>query len=93
MLNIAYGGGAAQRQTGDAKLQRSHRGSPTPPVATRFSRFRQFVDRFRQNPIKIHRKIGNFAEKNKVTNSGGSRWRGGSDSPERTPWLFPVASK
>jgi hypothetical protein len=49
-----------------------------PPVATRFSRFRQFVDRFRRNPVKIHRKIGkNFPEKNKVTNSGGTTGEGG----------------
>jgi hypothetical protein len=51
--------------------------SPTPPVATRSSRFRQFVDRFRQNPVKNSpedRK--NFPKKNKVTNSGGPLARG-----------------
>jgi hypothetical protein len=36
---------------------------PTPPVATRFSRFRQFVERFRQNPVKIHEKIGKISQK------------------------------
>jgi hypothetical protein len=36
---------------------------PTPPVATRFSRFRQFVDRFRRKPVKIQQKIGKISQK------------------------------
>jgi hypothetical protein len=50
------------------------------PVATRFSRFRQFVGRFRLNPVKIQRKIGKIQEKNRVTNSGGTSGEGG-DAP------------
>jgi hypothetical protein len=57
---------------------------PTPPVATRILRFRQFVDQSRQNPVKIHRKIGKFQEKNKVTDSGGTTGEGGESYRDPT---------
>jgi hypothetical protein len=49
---------------------------PTPPVATPFSQFRQFVDRFRQIRSKFTGRSENFPEKNKVTNSGGTTGEG-----------------
>jgi hypothetical protein len=52
--------------------------SPIPPVATRFSRFRQFVDRFHQNPVKIHRKIEKFPRKEHSDQFRRHSWRGGS---------------
>jgi hypothetical protein len=46
---------------------------PTPQVAAHFSKFRQFVDRFRQFSVEIRRKIGKEQsdEFRRLTGEGG----------------------